>query len=78
MNTSRRTKAKNEFEKNLFKLMNNPVFDKTMENIGKRVDYQLLTKKEMDSKLAARPNYNSLTFLDKILIAVHRNKDLLQ
>ena len=54
--------------------MNNPVFDKTMENIDKRVDYRLVTKKEMASKLAARPNYNSLTFLDKILIAVHRKK----
>jgi len=74
MNTTLRTRAKNEFEKNLFKLMNNSVFGKTMENIDKRVDIQLLTNKEVALKLAARSNYNSLTFFDKNLIAVHMKK----
>ena len=62
MNTTLRTRAKKEFEKNLFKLMNNSVFGKTMENIDKRVDIRLVTHKEVALKLAARPNYNSLTF----------------
>jgi len=62
MNTTLRTKAKNEFEKNVFKLMNNSVFGKTMENIDKRVDIRLVTNKEAALKLAARPSYNSLTF----------------
>ena len=62
VNTTLRTRAKNEFEKNLFKLMNNSVFGKTMENIDKRVDIRLVTHKEVALKLAARPNYNSLTF----------------
>jgi len=65
MNTTIRTKAKTEFEKNLFKLMNNSVFGKTMENIDKRVDIRLVTNKEAALKLAARPNYNSLTFFRK-------------
>jgi len=74
MNTTLSTKAKSEFEKNLFKLMNNSVFGKTMENIDKRVDIRLVTNKEVALKLAARPNYNSLTFFDKNLIAVHMKK----
>ena len=74
MNTTLRTRAKIEFEKNLFKLMNNSVFGKTMENIDKRVDIRLVTNKEVALKLAARPNYNSLTFFAKNLIAVHMKK----
>ena len=74
MNTTLRTKAKSEFEKNLFKLMNNSVFGKTMENIDKRIDIRLVTNKEVALKHAVRPTYNSLIFFDKNLIAVHMKK----
>ena len=74
LNTSLRTKATNEFEKDFFKLMNNSVFGKTMENIENRVDVRLNTDKEKAMKLAAKPNYDSRTIFDENLIAMHMKR----
>ena len=76
-NTQKRTNAKNSFEKDLFKLMNNSVFGKTMENIRKRVDVRLVTSKEKLLKLASKPTYVSSKIFNENLVAVHKIKETL-
>ena len=76
-NTQKRTNAKNSFEKDFFKLMNNSVFGKTMENIRKRVDVRLVTSKEKLLKLTAKPTYVSSKIFNENLVAVHKIKETL-
>ena len=60
MNTELRKAGKNDFEKDLFKLMNNSVFRKTMENIRKHRDIKLVTTDKKRRKLVSEPNYHTL------------------
>ena len=73
-NTSLRASAKNNFEKDFFKLMNNSVFGKTMENIRNRVNVKLVDSGEQFKKLAAKPNYNSRKIFNENLVSVHMKK----
>ena len=73
-NTNLRTQAKNNFEKDFFKLMNNSVFGKTMENIRNRVNIKLTTTGEQFKKLAAKPNYESRKIFNENLVSVHMKK----
>ena len=74
MNTNLRTKAKNNFEKDFLKLMNNSVFGKTMENIRNRVNVKLVNTEEKFKKLVAKPNFKSRKIFNENLISVHMKK----
>ena len=68
MNTKKRKEAKNEFEKDLFKLMNNSVFGETMENVRKHRGIKLVTTDEKRNKLVSEPNYHTTKrFSEKLL-----------
>ena len=78
MNVNLRTHAKNNFEKDFYKLMNNSVFGKTMENIRNRVNIKLVNTGEQFKKLTAKPNYESRKILNdndnESLVSVHMKK----
>ena len=67
MNTELRKLAKNDSEKDLFKLMNNSVFGKTMENIRKHRDIKLVTTDRKRSKLVSEPNYHTINLISEDL-----------
>ena len=77
LNTDLRTKARNEFEKDFFKLMNNSVFGKTMENIRNRVNIKLVTDKKKAERLAAKPNFKYCNIFSEDLIAIHMKETFL-
>ena len=70
-NTKLRTQAKNNFEKDFFKLMNNAVFGKTMENIRNRVNVKLVNTEEKLKKLVSKPNYEGRKIFNENLVSVH-------
>ena len=76
MNTELRKIAKNDFEKYLFKLMNNAVFGKTMENVRKHRDIKLVTTDKKRSKLVSEPNYHTMNYIseDLSIIEMKRTK----
>ena len=73
-NTELRKTAANSFEKDFFKLMNNSVFGKTIENIRKRQNIILVDDRKKAVKLTSRPNFDRATIFDRNLIAVHMKK----
>ena len=74
MNTELRKEAKNDFEKYLFKLMNNSVFGKTMENIRKHRDIKLVTTDKKRSKLVSEPNYHTINLISEDLSIIEMKK----
>ena len=77
LNTQFRTHAKNDFEKNLYKLMNNAVFGKTMENVRNHVNVKLLTKwkgQHGAEAMIAKPNFHSRSIFSENLIAIELKK----
>ena len=74
MNTELRKVAKNDFKKDFFKLMNNAVFGKTMENIRKHRDIKLVTTNKRRSKLVPEPNYHTINYISEDLSIIEMNK----
>lgn len=82
LNTKMRAKANNDFEKELYKLLNNAIFGKSMENVRSRVDIQLKTKWEGRygaRALISKPNFKRhITFCeDLVAIEMERTSILM-
>ena len=74
MNAKLRTEAKNEFEKDFFKLMVNSVFGKTMENVRNHRDIKLVTTNERRNKLVSEPNYHTSKQFPENLLVIEMKK----
>ena len=70
MNTKLKAEAKNDFEKDFFKLMNNADFGKTMENVRKHRDIKLVTTDKRRNQLASEPNYHTVKYFSENLGAM--------
>ena len=74
MNTELRKQAKKDFEKDFFKLMNNSVFGKTMENVRKHRDIKLVTTDKRRNQLVSEPNYHATKWFSENLLATEMKK----
>ncbi|KAL4142621.1 hypothetical protein QTP88_005046 [Uroleucon formosanum] len=73
-NTNLRSEAKNEFEKEYFKLMNNSVYGRTMMNVRNHVDIRLCSNGSTVEKLITKPNFDRRTIFTENLAAVHMKR----
>ena len=74
LNTELRKEGTTDFEKDFYKLMNNAVFGKTMENVRNSVNVKLVTNKIALNKLVKKPNYKRINEFHENLVAVHMEK----
>lgn len=80
LNTELRNKSKNEFDRNFYKLANNSIYGKTMENVDKRIDVRLVSewdknkKKDGAENLIAKPYYKDHTIFSENLVAIQMQK----
>ena len=75
MNTKQRQKAKNTFEKDFFKLMNNAVFGKTMEKVRKYRYIKLVATERRRNYLVSEPNSHTTKFFPEHLLAIEMKKN---
>ena len=78
MNTKLRNEAKNDFENNLFKLMNNSVFGKTIGNVRNHRDIKLVTSYKRRKRLVSEPNYHSQKIFSDNLMAIEVKKTIVK
>ena len=74
MNTELRKQAKNEYENDFFKRMNNCVFGKTMENVRNHRDIKLVTADKRRNQLVSEPNYWAIKGFSENLVAIEKTK----
>ena len=74
MNTKLRQKIKSNFEKDFLKLINNALFRKTMENVGKHRNIKLVTTERRRNYLVSEPNYHTTKFFTENLLATEMRK----
>ena len=74
VNIELRKKASNDFEKDFFKLMNNAVLGKTMENVRKHGDIKLVKTDKKRNKLVSEPNYHTMKLIDNNLAIIEMRK----
>ena len=71
LNTEKRKQARNAFEKDFFKLLNNSIFGKTMENVRGRTNLELVHEERRLKKITAKPNFNRVHIFNEDLTAAH-------
>ena len=76
-NTEKRKQSNGEFNKNLYKLLNNCIYGKSIENIRKRMNVKLINDKRAYLKCVNKPNFISQKIIDKNFVAVHCSKKVL-
>ena len=74
MNPKQRTEVKNDFKKDFFKLMNNSIFGKTMENVRNHRDIKLVTTNERRRNLISKPKYHTSKYFSENLMAMEMRK----
>ena len=74
MNTDLIKKARNDFQKYFFKLMNNAVFGKTMDSVRKYRDIKLVTTERRRNYLVSEPNHHTTKFFTEFLLAIKMKK----
>ena len=74
IDTELRKKASNDFEKDFFKLMNNSVFGKTMENVRKHRDIKFVKTDYKRNKLVSEPNYHTMNLISENLSIIEMKK----
>ena len=77
-NTEKRTNAKTAFEKDLFKLLNNAVYGKTLENVRNHNDFRLINTPERFQKLENKPSYKHRHIINEDLVAVELEKAMVE
>ena len=73
-NTQKRTLSNNDFGKDMYKNMNNSFSGKTMENVRKRENIDLVTNGDELKKMASKPTFKATRQFSDNLMAVHKHK----